>query len=96
MVRGDQHLLEDCGGCSDHVRLLGKSVEQWRPIFDAVVGHAQQADVRRGSDEALLQVLAKAVVDGQATMSEATPAATPTMEMPVMMPMNAWRRLARR
>ena len=31
-----------------------------------------------------------------ATTSEATPAATPTIEMPVMMPMKAWRRLARR
>src|SRR5664279_3949677 len=31
-----------------------------------------------------------------AMMSEATPAATPTIEMTVMIPMTAWRRLARR
>ncbi len=47
------------------MRLFGKALEQRRPILDAVVGYAQQADVRSGSDEALLQVLAKAVVDGQ-------------------------------
>ena len=32
----------------------------------------------------------------RATISEATPAATPAMEMTVMMPTTAWRRLARR
>jgi len=31
-----------------------------------------------------------------ATINDATPAATPTTEIPVMIPMNAWRRLARR
>jgi hypothetical protein len=47
------------------VRLFGEAIEERRPILDAVVGHAQQADVRCGSDEAFLQVLAKAVVDGE-------------------------------
>ena len=36
------------------------------------------------------------LVMAMATTSEATPAATPTMEIPVMIPMNACRRLARR
>ena len=36
------------------------------------------------------------LVMAMATTSEATPAATPAMEMPVMMPMKACRRLARR
>ncbi len=47
------------------MRLFGKAVEQRRPILDAVVGYAQKADMRGGPDEALLQVLAKAVVDGE-------------------------------
>ena len=47
------------------MRLFGKTFEQRRPIFDAVVGYAQQADMRGGSDEAILQILAKAVVDGE-------------------------------
>ena len=44
---------------------LESRCEQRRPIFDAIVGHAEQAYVGGGTDKALLQVLAKAVVDGQ-------------------------------
>ena len=62
---GNQHLLKDRGSGRDHMRLFGKALQQRRPILDAVVGYAQEAYVRSGSDEALLQVLAKAVVDGQ-------------------------------
>ena len=47
------------------MRLFGEAIEQWRPILDAVVGYPQQADVRGRSNEALLQILAKAVVDGE-------------------------------
>ena len=47
------------------MRLFGKALQQRRPVLDAVVGHAQQADMRSGSDQALLQILAKAVVDGE-------------------------------
>ena len=45
--------------------LFGEAIEERRPVFDAVVGDAEEADVGGGSDEALLQVLAKAVVDGE-------------------------------
>src|SRR5258706_15412433 len=47
------------------MRLFRQPIKQRRPIPDAVVGDPEQADVRRGSDEALLQILAKAVVDGE-------------------------------
>src|ERR1022692_2419328 len=61
----DQDLLENCGGGGDHVRLFGEASEQGRPVFDAVVSDAEEADVGGGSDEALLQILAKAVVDSE-------------------------------
>jgi hypothetical protein len=47
------------------VRLFRKTFEERRPIFDAVISYAEQADVRGGSNEALLQVLAKSIVDGE-------------------------------
>src|SRR5271165_2371123 len=62
---GDEDLLENCGRGGDDVRLFGKTFEERRPIFDAIVGDAEQADVRGGSDEALLQVLAKSIVNGE-------------------------------
>ena len=39
--------------------------QQRLPVADAVGFHAQQVDVRRRAEQAVLQVLAKAVVDGQ-------------------------------
>ncbi len=62
---GDEDLLEDCGSGGDDVRLLGETGEERGPVFDAVVGDAEETDVRSGTDEALLQVLTEAVVDGE-------------------------------
>ncbi len=62
---GDEDLLENCGSGGYYVRLFGEASEKRRPIFDAIVGDAEEADVGGGSDEALLQILAKAVVDGE-------------------------------
>src|ERR1700686_5044779 len=46
------------------MRLLRKTLHERGPVLDAVVGDALQTDVRRGAQQALLQVLAKAVGDG--------------------------------
>ncbi len=59
----DQHLFKDRGSGCDHVRLFRKSIEQRRPILNAVVGYAKQADVRGRSDQSLLQILTKAIID---------------------------------
>ena len=46
------------------MRLLREAVHERGPVLDAVVGNALQADVRRGTQQPLLQVLTKAVGDG--------------------------------
>src|ERR1700689_4951587 len=46
------------------MRLFRKTIHERGPVFDAVVGDALQADVRRGAEQALLEVLAKSVGDG--------------------------------
>ncbi len=62
---GDQNLLVDGGSSGDDVRLLLQSREQRLPVANAVALHAQQIDVRGRAQQAVLQVLAKSVVDGQ-------------------------------
>src|ERR1700680_1210580 len=47
------------------MRLLRKTVQHRRPILDAIVRDAHQADVRSRTQQTLLQVLANPVVDGQ-------------------------------
>ena len=59
----DQDLLENRGSGGDHMRLFGEPIHQRRPVLDAVVGNALQADVGSGAQQALLQVLAKAIGD---------------------------------
>jgi hypothetical protein len=46
------------------MRLLGEAVHERGPVLDAVIGDTLQADVRSGTQQALLEVLAKAVGDG--------------------------------
>ena len=60
----DQDLFEDCRSGGDHMRLLREPIHERGPVLDAVVGNALQADVGGGAQQALLQVLAKAVGDG--------------------------------
>ena len=60
----DQDLFEDRGSGGDDVGLVRQAVQERGPVLDAVVGDALQADVRRGTEQALLQVLAKSVGDG--------------------------------
>jgi hypothetical protein len=62
---GDQHLLVDGGSSGDDVRLFFQTREQRLPVADSVALNAQQIDVRGRAQQAVLQVLAKAVVDGQ-------------------------------
>ena len=47
------------------MRLLLQSRKQVLPVADAIAFDAQQVDVRSRTEQALLQVLAKSVVDGQ-------------------------------
>jgi hypothetical protein len=47
------------------MRLLRQAVHERGPVFDAVVGDALQGDVRRGSQQALLEVLTKSVIDSE-------------------------------
>ncbi len=61
----DQNLLVDRGRSRNHVRLLLQSREQRLPIANTIALHPQQVDVRRRTQQAVLQVLAKPVVDGQ-------------------------------
>ena len=53
------------GAAGDDVRLLLQSRQQRLPVADAVALDAQQVDVRSRAQQPVLQVLAKAVVDGQ-------------------------------
>ena len=76
--------------------LLLQAREQRLPVADAVAFNAQQIDVRGGTEQPVLQVLAESVVDGQRDDERSHAAATPTMEMTVMTPMTACRRLARK
>jgi len=50
---GDEHLLKNCRRSCDYMRLFGKAIKQRWPVLDAVVGYAQQADMRSRTDEAL-------------------------------------------
>jgi hypothetical protein len=47
------------------MRLLRQFIEQRTPIVNPVALHSQQTDVCRRTQQSRLQVLAKAVVDGQ-------------------------------
>ncbi len=47
------------------MRLLRQPVHKCRPLFNSVVGNPLQADMRSRTQEPLLQILTKAVVDSQ-------------------------------
>jgi hypothetical protein len=47
------------------VRLLRQPVHERRPVLDAVISNAQQADMRGRAEQTLLEVLAKSIVDRQ-------------------------------
>jgi hypothetical protein len=57
-------LLENCGSVGYDVGFLREAFEERRPVLDSIVGNAEETDVRGRADEALLEVLAKAVIDG--------------------------------
>ena len=62
---GNENLLVDGRGSSDDVRLRAQALLEVSPILDAVTLHAQEIDVGSRPEQAVLQVLAKAVVDSQ-------------------------------
>ena len=61
----DYDLLVEVGGRGDNVGKLGEACEQRLPVADAVVFYAHELDVGTGVDEAVLQVAAHAVGDGE-------------------------------
>jgi hypothetical protein len=62
---GDEDLTVEAGSGSDDVRLLGEVLEERTPVADAVAGGAHEFYVGEGADEALLEVAAHAVGDGE-------------------------------
>ena len=78
------------------MRLLAEPVHQRLPVLDAIALRPQNIHVGSRTQQPVLQILAEAVVDGERNDERSTPAATPTIEMAVMTPITAWRRLARR
>jgi hypothetical protein len=66
-------LFKDGGCVGHHVWLLTKTIEKRGPTFDAVIGYAEKADVRTGSDKALLKVLAKSIVNGECDNERSDP-----------------------
>ena len=61
----DQHLFVDGRRAGNDVRLLLHARQQRLPVANAVALNAQQVDVRSRSEQAILQILTKAVVDRQ-------------------------------
>ncbi len=61
----DQNLFVDGGRSGNHMGLLLQAREQCLPVADAVAFDTQQIDVRGGTEQPVLQVLTKSVVDGQ-------------------------------
>ena len=64
-VARDEDLFVEAGSGGGDVRQSAQAREQRTPVADAVAGDAHQQDVRSGTDEALLQVAAHSVGDGQ-------------------------------
>ena len=62
---GDEYLSVESWRGGGDVRNLFEACEQRRPVLDAVGGNAHQVDVGRGAEQAVLQVAAHAVGDGQ-------------------------------
>ena len=62
---GDEDLAVEAGGGGDDVRLGGEVLEERTPVADAVACGAHELYVGEGADEALLEVAAHAVGDGQ-------------------------------
>ena len=62
---GDEDLSVEAGGDGDDVRLGGEVLHERTPVADAVACGAHELHVGEGADEALLEVPAHAVGDGQ-------------------------------
>ena len=62
---GDEDLSVEAGGGGDDVGLGGEALEERTPVADAVACGAHELDVGEGADEALLEVAAHAVGDGE-------------------------------
>jgi len=62
---GDQNLLVDRGSGGDDVRFLRQPVHEQMPVADPVTLNAKQIDVRGGAEKAVLEILAKSIVDGE-------------------------------
>src|SRR5579863_708663 len=62
---GDQNLLVDHRCSRDDVRLFRQPVHERTPVADPVTLNAQQIDVRSRAEQAVLEILAKSIVDGE-------------------------------
>ena len=62
---GNQNLLVERGRNGADVRLLLHARQQLGPVADAIGLHAHEVHVSGGAQQALLQILAESVVDGQ-------------------------------
>ena len=95
--RGDENLAVETGGDGLHVRNSGEALHQGSPVVDAVPGDAEQFDVGgRAPTRRSCRSRRIPLVMASATMSAATPAATPMTEIAVTRPTTACLRRARR
>jgi hypothetical protein len=62
---GDEDLSVEAGGDGLDVRDGGEVGHEGTPVADAVAGGAHEVDVGGGADEAVLQIAAHTVGDGQ-------------------------------
>ena len=61
----DQNFLVERRCARDHVRQMREALAQLLVVLDAVVRGPDQVDVRRGPEQAVFELLAEAVIDGQ-------------------------------
>ena len=75
---GDQHLLKYRWSGGHHMRLPAKALEKWLPVPNTVILYTDQINVGGGTEQAVLQVLTKTIVDGESDHQRGNPGSDPS------------------